>query len=72
MGGTVTEQDMNLQNQNVRAPQAQQVPTVFTQWPSHPPSPPTHCSGEVHVFLCPHCDKCKCGKATVKREVKRK
>ena len=25
---------------------------------------PTDCSGDVHVFPCPHCNKCKCGGAT--------
>lgn len=30
-------------------------------------TPQTACSGEVHVFPCPHCEKCKCGQATVKR-----
>lgn len=29
---------------------------------------PAECSAGVHVFPCPHCDKCKCGKATVKRD----
>jgi hypothetical protein len=24
---------------------------------------PTVCSGDVHVFPCPHCKTCKCGKA---------
>jgi len=28
---------------------------------------PVECSGDVHVFPCPHCGKCKCGKATVTR-----
>ena len=32
---------------------------------------PTECSGDVHVFPCPHCEKCKCGKATVKRDKKK-
>lgn len=27
-------------------------------------APPLVCSGDVHVFPCPHCDKCKCGSAT--------
>lgn len=31
-------------------------------------SSPQFCYGDVHVFPCPHCDKCKCGKATVKRK----
>lgn len=44
-----------------------------TTWPNtsafyyHTIEPPRECSGEVHVFPCPHCEKCKCGKATVKR-----
>lgn len=25
---------------------------------------PRECSGEVHVFPCPHCAKCKCGATT--------
>jgi len=29
---------------------------------------PVECSGDVHVFPCPHCEKCKCGKATIKRD----
>lgn len=32
---------------------------------------PTECCGDVHVFPCPHCEKCKCGAATVKRSKKR-
>ena len=55
----------------------------YTSWPytSYPsvwvtpysyPVTPVECSGDVHVFPCPHCDKCKCGHATVKREKKRK
>lgn len=31
-------------------------------------SPPTDCFGDVHVFPCPHCDKCKCGGATKKAQ----
>ena len=31
---------------------------------------PTVCSGDMHVFPCPHCEKCKCGKATVRRDAK--
>lgn len=31
---------------------------------------PQICSGDVHVFPCPHCEKCKCGAATVKRSKK--
>ncbi len=27
------------------------------------PAVPTECSGDIHVFPCPHCDKCRCGKA---------
>jgi len=37
----------------------------------HTVTPPVECSGDVHVFPCPHCEKCKCGKATVKRERKK-
>ena len=37
----------------------------------HVSTPPTECSGDVHVFPCPHCEKCKCGKASVKCEAKR-
>lgn len=33
----------------------------------HVTETPRECSGEVHVFPCPHCEKCKCGAATVKR-----
>ena len=29
--------------------------------------PPKDCSGDVHVFPCPHCATCKCGQATMKR-----
>jgi hypothetical protein len=29
---------------------------------------PVECAGDTHVFPCPHCDKCKCGKATVRRK----
>lgn len=36
------------------------------QW--HVTLPPQMCSGEVHVFPCPHCATCKCGAATVKRQ----
>lgn len=28
------------------------------------------CHGDVHYFPCPHCDKCKCGKATLKNKAK--
>lgn len=34
--------------------------------------PPRVCSGEVHVFPCPHCEKCKCGAATLKQQHKDK
>lgn len=34
----------------------------------HTVTPPVECAGDVHVFPCPHCEKCKCGKATVKRD----
>lgn len=40
-------------------------------WYSYPTAPPTVCLGDVHVFPCPHCDKCKCGAATVKRAKKK-
>lgn len=33
-------------------------------WPNYVTQPPVDCSGDVHVFPCPHCDKCKCGGAT--------
>lgn len=43
-------------------------------WPSnyylHVTQPPTVCCDDVHVFPCPHCDKCKCGKATLKNKAK--
>jgi hypothetical protein len=47
----------------------------YTSWPyiTYPSvyvSAPVECSGDVHVFPCPHCDKCKCGAATVKRKKK--
>ena len=42
-------------------------PAVY-YWPS--PSVATQCGGEVHVFPCPHCDKCKCGGATKARKSK--
>jgi hypothetical protein len=54
---------------------------IYDQWPWQQTvyypyqqfqSPPAFCSGDVHVFPCPHCDKCKCGKATVKRDAKKK
>ena len=38
------------------------------------PEPPRECSGDVHVFPCPHCDTCKCGdavKAKPKAKAKR-
>ena len=44
-----------------------QNPSVYYY---HTNVPPVECSGDVHVFPCPHCEKCKCGKATVKRERK--
>lgn len=37
-------------------------------WYYHTVHAPVECSGDVHVFPCPHCEKCKCGKATVKRD----
>jgi hypothetical protein len=47
-------------------------PNTYPTWPSTTATyvtvpPPTHCSGENHVFPCPHCNKCKCGKATIER-----
>lgn len=39
-------------------------------WHTVTPVVPTQCSGEVHVFPCPHCDKCKCGGATKARKGK--
>ena len=42
------------------------------QWYPYWQTSPTFCAGDVHVFPCPHCDKCKCGKATVKRNTVRK
>ena len=50
------------------------IPNSGTQltgyWPdttSLPYDPPRECSGDVHVFPCPHCATCKCGKATLHR-----
>jgi len=40
---------------------------TVTPYIYHYNTPPIECSGDVHVFPCPHCEKCKCGKATVKR-----
>jgi hypothetical protein len=31
-------------------------------------APPADCAGDVHVFPCAHCNKCRCGKATIERE----
>jgi hypothetical protein len=45
-------------------------PTTTT-WITTAPVVPQDCSGDVHVFPCPHCDKCKCGKATVSKKAKR-
>lgn len=47
---------------------------VFPYQPYQPPAQtwyvapwivatPTDCAGIAHVFPCPHCNKCKCGKA---------
>lgn len=47
-------------------PQAWTAPTG-TYTPYFNVEPPRECSGDLHVFPCPHCDKCKCGAATVKR-----
>lgn len=41
--------------------------TVYQPYYWHVVEPPRDCAGDVHVFPCPHCDKCKCGAATVKR-----
>lgn len=38
----------------------------------HTVEAPEECSADVHVFPCPHCEKCKCGKATVKKDAKKK
>jgi hypothetical protein len=46
------------------------VPFTTGYW--HVSTPPVECSGDVHVFPCPHCEKCKCGKATVKKDAKKK
>jgi hypothetical protein len=35
---------------------------TFPSWQAVTVSP-TECSGDIHVFPCPHCNKCKCGKA---------
>jgi hypothetical protein len=35
----------------------------YVSWPWYVPVTPTECAGDVHVFPCPHCAKCKCGKA---------
>ena len=40
------------------------------QWSYVHPEPPRVCSGDVHVFACPHCDKCRCG-AAVKKGAKK-
>lgn len=44
-------------------------PWPIQQWPYwggyyQVVTPPTTCAGDVHVFPCPHCDRCKCGAAT--------
>lgn len=33
----------------------------YYYWPNS--IQPTECSGDMHVFPCPHCDHCKCGDA---------
>lgn len=48
----------------------QTLPATTGYW--HVVESPRECSGDVHVFPCPHCATCKCGKATVKREAKGK
>lgn len=45
------------------------TPLTTGYW--HVVEPPRECSGDVHVFPCPHCDNCKCGKATVKSSKKK-
>jgi hypothetical protein len=50
-------------------PYVQQWPTQ-SSWVWSYPETPRECSGDVHVFPCPHCDKCKCGKASVKQKTK--
>ncbi len=39
------------------------------QWPRTPwqivTAAPTVCAGDVHVFPCPHCRRCRCGKAAL-------
>lgn len=54
-------------------PWQQQWPTTIYPTPTITlTAQPQECSGDVHVFPCPRCEKCKCGKATVKRERKSK
>ena len=45
-------------------------PATTQSWQWLNPVEPTNCSGDIHVFPCPHCDKCKCGQA-VKTEGKK-
>lgn len=35
----------------------------YYQYPQYVTVPQTICAGDIHVFPCPHCDKCKCGRA---------
>jgi hypothetical protein len=35
----------------------------ISPWAQTVIEPPRECSGDVHVFPCPHCDQCKCGGA---------
>ena len=81
MGGTI-----NLDNQLAQTITTGSAMPVYDHWPWSPNSgtyqnpsvyyyhtvtPPVECSGDVHVFPCPHCEKCKCGAATVKRGKKK-
>ena len=51
--------------------QVYQTGYLLPLYPSYPTvtvtTTPQVCAGEVHVFPCPHCKKCQCGKATVQR-----
>ena len=71
MGGTMTTNELMATVQNCQidwGPFRQgQIPYQQIQ-PF--PNPPSLCFGDVHVFPCPHCEKCKCGKATVRRDAK--
>ena len=41
--------------------------TPWQYWYIQAPTPPRECSGDVHVFPCPRCQRCKCGKATLEK-----